>query len=352
MSDKTRSKAEYMLDAQNKNTIIDVTSYHRRDYDLATIKFNPADHQPVRESLLNHFLNPVHASLGDLDQFPLELLHEICLTLDVQSLFHFRQLNRRSRQIVGALRQYQPAIEYGLDAFRALLKTGVAQHIPTSKLFSTLSEQDCHICSSFGGFIFLSCYSRCCFGCLISAPQLRARTLPSVAKELGIAPRSLRKSTPSLHTIPGIYSLGQVSRKRRMYIIAKSQLQLEAINRHGRAAATANTQELAKTPILTFMAAAALPYFNERTKSIQRGVCCKGCQVAVEMGLVVSTGDGTSHKARDRVYSHKGFLRHFQWCAQAQDMCEAFLHGQGRIIEPKWTRRGGCFGLRDVAMSH
>ncbi|KAF2425568.1 F-box domain-containing protein [Tothia fuscella] len=331
-----------MLDGQDKDAIIDVTSYHRRDYDLATIRFNPADHEPVRESLVHAFPTRAHVSLGDLDRFPVELLDEICLTLDVRSLFHFRHLNRRSRQIVGALGQYQPAIEHGLNAFRALLKT------------------DCLLCSSFDGFVFLPCYSRCCFNCLLSSPQLRARTHTSAAKKVGITSRLLRKSTPSLHTLPAMYSLDQVSRKRRIDIIAEHHLQLGATDRHGHGRATAganantdtSTQELAEMPILTFMAASALPYFNECTKSVQRGVCCKGCQVAIEEGLVTSTGDGTSHQARDRVYSHEGFLQHFQWCAQAQDMWEASLHGQGPFIEPEWTCRGGCFGLRDVVLSY
>jgi hypothetical protein len=83
MSNKTRSKAEYVLDVQDKNAIIYVTSYHRRDYDLATIRFNPADYQSVCESLLRPFLNPPYVSLRDLDQIPLELLSKIYLTLNV-----------------------------------------------------------------------------------------------------------------------------------------------------------------------------------------------------------------------------------------------------------------------------
>jgi hypothetical protein len=346
MADKMRSEREYSLDEQDENAIIDIVSYHRRDHDMFIIRFNPADHQPVRESLLHPFLQLPNVGLGDLDLLPIELLHEICLTLDVQSLFHFRQLNRRSRQIVSALRQYQPVIEYGLDAFRALLKTGVAQHISTSKIFSTLCEQNCHICSSFGGFVFLPCYTRCCFRCLESAQELRVVTLQSAAKEIGIAPASLRKSVPLLHTIPGIYSFGEVSQKKRIHIIARSQLQLEEVDGHGPIAPAEDTQELAKTPVITFMAVIPLPHFNERTKSVQRGLYCKGCDVALETGLIVLTGDRTIELALDRVYSREGFLRHFQWCAQAQEMWEASQHGQIRPVETEWTRRGGFYGLR------
>jgi len=82
-----------------------------------------------------------------------------------------------------------------------------------------------------------------------------------------------------------------------------------------------------------------LPYFDDLTKTPQHGLSCGGCQVAVELGLVTPTRDGWQF--RDRVYSCDGFLRHFQWCAQAQDLWKSSLEGDSNPTKSEWIRRGG-----------
>ncbi len=138
-----------------------------------------------------------------------------------------------------------------------------------------------------------------------SSPQLRTSTLALAAKRRGIGLKLLRKAVRSLRTLPGIYSLQEVSRKRRVEVVADSQSQVQAADARNAPAGTQGTIE-------TFMVVTVLPYFDDRSKSIQRGVSCKGCQLAIEMDLVISRGNGLRCKARDRVYSHKGFLRHFK----------------------------------------
>ncbi|KAE8322863.1 hypothetical protein BDV39DRAFT_145586 [Aspergillus sergii] len=69
-----------------ENTIIRAASYHRHDYDLAIIKANPFDHEQVRSSIIRTTRGP-SVNLGQPECLPLGLSLEICLLLDIESLF-------------------------------------------------------------------------------------------------------------------------------------------------------------------------------------------------------------------------------------------------------------------------
>lgn len=98
-------------------------------------------------------------------------------------------------------------------------------------------------------------------------------------------------------------------------------------------------------PIHRFMVATALPFVNPRTFEIQHGVCCKGCQIAVEKDLIGQNVE--DYDLRDRVYSNEGFIHHFKWCAEAQALWASSQGGTVRVKEPESTRRGGYFADRD-----
>jgi len=333
--DKTRSGTEFVLEEENKDSIVRIATYHRRDYDRSVICLDPGDNVFVPASLLDVFPRQPIAHLGTLNQLPLEILHEICRYLDFNSLFQFQQINRRSRQIVGALRLYRPLVEYGQDFFRILMKSRVAEQTSTSELFNAFCSERCAVCGLFGDFIFLLSCTRCCVDCLNQAPHFQAVALSAAAKEFRTTPESLRKKVPSLCTIPGLYTIGKVPWKKRIDIVAVSHLQQLQPSKGQ------EVRAIQGKPIHSFLAAAALPYFDDLTKSHHQGLSCKGCQIAVELGLVTLRGNGTGWKARDRVYSYDGFLQHFQWCAQAQDIWRSSLEGGSDPVKSEWIHRGG-----------
>ncbi|KAJ9486757.1 hypothetical protein VN97_g6576 [Penicillium thymicola] len=78
--------------------VIRVTSYHRRDFDLAVARTNPDDHNQIRSSLLRT-IRATSPTLGNLQSLPLEIIYEICYLLDIRSLLNFRHVNRRAQQI-------------------------------------------------------------------------------------------------------------------------------------------------------------------------------------------------------------------------------------------------------------
>lgn len=128
------------------------------------------DHEYVRDSLLQPCLPPA-TTLGRLDRLPIELLREICLYLDIDSLFGLRHVNRRASQVVGALRFYRVMVQHSLEALCILLKTEAAASFTLGEFAEVLHTENCRLCGSFRGFVFLPSLTRCCFSCMEFAPD-------------------------------------------------------------------------------------------------------------------------------------------------------------------------------------
>ena len=90
-----RSTTEFLFDNEQADAIIRTTAYHRKDYCLSVIWFSRSEHNEVRPSLSVPFQRVSKAGLGVLDQLPLELLFDTLFSLDMHSLFKFRQINLR-----------------------------------------------------------------------------------------------------------------------------------------------------------------------------------------------------------------------------------------------------------------
>lgn len=160
---------------QEQDAIVRVASHPRRDWGLAVARVNPAGHEAVRHSLLHPPVDPA-ATLGRLDVLPTEILTEICLELDIASLFSFRHVNKRASQVVHGLPSYQLLIEHALDAWCVVLRTGLALYYTLPYLTAALLTENCRLCGSFGGYVFVPALIRCCQTCMTSSPKLRVIT--------------------------------------------------------------------------------------------------------------------------------------------------------------------------------
>lgn len=221
-------------------------------------------------------------TLGHLGSLPLEILHEICFLLDIDSLYHFLQVNLRARQIVCAIPGYRSIMEYALGALGAVLRTKIATWFTLSYLFSVLRTRDCTLCGSFGGFIFLLSFMRCCFPCLETAPKLRVISLAEARRSSKLTPWFLLKFVPVLKTIPEIYLMDETPRKKKIYILAEEQVTKAFRYPAAREARPRQSPLNEDIPLLRYMAATALPYHDPASGDVQYGVCCKGCQIALE----------------------------------------------------------------------
>lgn len=99
---------------------------------------------------------------------------------------------------------------------------------------------------------------------------------------------------------------------------------------------------------LNFMGLCALPYYDKRTGRVEYGISCAGCQLALEKDIIGSRGEKWAFETRDKVYAQDSFLKHFQWCEQAQILWRSSGEGKRQPKElPEAVRRGGFFNDRE-----
>lgn len=198
------SKTAYSIPSDEADAIIRTSAYHRTDFDRAVIWFAPRAHTNGVTSL-SASREPTN-SLGELDKPPLELISEICLQLDIASLFYLRQVNARARQIVDTLHEYKTIITHALDPFCALLRTHSASRVTLSNFYRLLCTQNCSVCNErYGDLVYLPTWIRCCSCCVRSSPsELRVATLTSIKRVFRPSKGALTR-LPTLTTVPGIY---------------------------------------------------------------------------------------------------------------------------------------------------
>lgn len=337
----------YESEKLHESEIIRIASYHRRDFDLAVVRTNPRDHEKVRSSLLRT-IPATSSKLGNLQSLPLEIVYEICLLLDIRSLLNFRHANRRAQQLVRVTRGYEAAITHALEALCVTLKTNIASWFTVSDLFKTLCTRDCHLCGSFGGFIFLPSFMRCCFSCI------REDSLPSILpfpvrkKRVKSSPGCLNSLVPTVMSLPGTYSMDEIERKKRIQIIPAEYVSRYSLREIDERTRVTQSKE---TVLLRYMVTTSLPYLDIESGSIQNGVCCSGCQIALEKALGSSRIQSNACALRDKVYSYDEFMEHFLECCEAQNLWKLSHQGVDIANISEFVRRGGCFKKRDVIMS-
>ena len=341
-----RSATEYRFDEEQSDAIVRTTAYHRRDFCLSVIWYSPCEHVNIRPSIATSFQRTSNAGLGFLDRLPLEVLIDTLYHLDMHSLFKFRQVNLRSRQVVDSLNQYQRIVSHGLNLFCALLRTRVAIEISLLDFYNVLCTKKCTLCGEFGGFVFLLTWMRCCFKCLQDSPETQVWTLGSVRKHLNMT-RAEMSQLKSFKSLPGIYSMNETVQKSRITIVSLRQA-TSVCRRQSHALSQAQPTGFNRCHKYNFTGSCALPYYDKKTGGVERGISCTGCQLAIEKAIIGPRGTKWGYEARDKVYAHDGFLEHFRRCEQAQLLWRSSCEGTNQPPElPVSARMGGYFRRRE-----
>lgn len=266
--------------------------------------------------------------------------------LDMYSLFKFRQINLRSRQMVDSLNQYHRVVSHGLNLLCALLRTRIAIDITLFDFYKALCTKTCTLCGEFGGFISILAWKRCCFKCLQYAPETQVRTLAFVRKQFHMAKAELGQ-LKSFKSLPGIYSMNESVQKSRITIVSLHQAIL-ACRRQSHALPQVQLESSNLHRKFNFMGSCALPYYDKRTSIVEHGISCAGCQLAIEKDIIGTRGTKWGYEARDKVYAQDGFLDHFRWCEQAQLLWRSSGEGKNQPPElPVSARTGGYFRRRE-----
>lgn len=303
---------EYPLDKLKGKDVVRVASYCRWDFDITVIEINPRDHDDIRHSISQPFDCTPAVTFGRLERLPLEVLHEICSLLDIRSLFRLRQLNRLAREVVSTVQGYRLITRHVLEALCIILRTNMASWFTLPDLLNVLQARDCPACGFFGGFIYLPSFTRCCLPCLQTSVLFRLIQPEKARKKFNVSLGLLRKSIPILKTVPGSYSMEDIPRKRRVYLLSEEKI-TSVLDKPG-------TTEADELPVLRYMAAASFPYLERSNGDVKYGISCAGCQIALEKTLYGSPAADSALELRDRAHSHEGFLEHFQSCAEAQTL--------------------------------
>ncbi|PWY91988.1 hypothetical protein BO94DRAFT_564671 [Aspergillus sclerotioniger CBS 115572] len=324
-----RSATQYHFDKEQTDTITFVS----------VIWYSAREHVAIIPSIATSFQRTPNVGLSDLDRLPLELLFDTLYTLDMQSLFKFRQVNLRSRQIVDSLKQYQRVVSHRLNLFCALLRTRLAIYISLLDFDNALCTKTCALCGEFGGFICLPTWKRCCFKCLQESPETQVQTLASVRKQLRMTKAESDQLRP-FKCLPGIYSMNETVQKSRITIVSLHQATLACREQpigH-------EPSKLDRILKYNFMGACALPYYDKESGELERGISCAGCQLAIEKDIIGTRDTAWGYQARDKVYARDDFLDHFRWCEQAQLLWRSSGEGKSRPPElPVSARTGGYF---------
>ncbi|KAI3324270.1 hypothetical protein HD806DRAFT_63895 [Xylariaceae sp. AK1471] len=341
-----RSTTEYHFREEQTDAIVGATAYHRKDYCLSVIWFSPREHVSIRPSIATPFQQTSNMGLGSLERLPLELLHNVLLSLDVYSLFKFRQTNLRSRQIVDSLTQYQMVVSHGLNLLCALLRTRLAINIPLFDFYYALCTKTCTFCGEFAGFISLLIWKRSCFKCLQGAPETQVQTLAAIRKQIRLTKPELNQLR-SFKTLPGIYTMNESVYKSRITVVSAHQA-IVVSRQQPHTLAQGQPANSERNQKFTFMGSCALPYYDRRTRKVEHGISCAGCQLAIEKYIIGSRAETWAFEARDKVYAKDGFLEHFRRCEQAQLLWRSSGEGNSRPTElPEAARRGGFFNKRE-----
>ena len=351
MESEIVSNVAYDFDEVERDRIIRVTAYERKDHQFTVARIDSAAHLLIAESLLDPFSTDIVAGLGVLECLPLEIGHYVCGALDIKSLFSFRSVNRRARQIVTAYPPYVQVVKHALKTLCVVFRCGTAYHFTMLNLFTTLCSKTCLVCGWFGNFICLPTCSRCCFECISKGvPELSMIARSRAKARYDISETALRRLVPSFRSLPGIYTLLQVKHTRRVGLVAEMDLR-RALSLSStpdpwlRHRSHINARESKYT--YTFMATTTLPYLNIRTGTVEHGISCKGCHVVLLERLRMNDYVKSAQK-RNRVYSEEGFLEHFRWCKQAQILWNCSMNGTVPLDEPLFTKRGGIKAILDA----
>lgn len=336
-------------DADVNNAVIRVAAYHRQDWDFSFIRFHPKEHAEIRTSIVEAFRTPPTADLGLLDKLPPELFNEMFLELDILSCFCFRQVNRRARDVISSIKEYEAVARYGLDSLRATLLTDIAEWFTIDDLYQILCTPACARCGCFGDFLFLHTLTRGCYDCIMFAPEYITAHLPAFCMWMDVPLESMDGLLPVVYSIPGIYT-NQDRNKPNRYPLVELEAAIEAVWAAEDLKFDDGKENLVRSRIddqmmARYMSSIAMPYLDVKTRQIHQGMNCKGCYIASVAPVIYDFQ--AVFGPREKVFSRGEFLKHFDSCVEAQKLWASSLGGLVPLDEPEFLRRGGYLGERD-----
>lgn len=160
------------------------------------------------------------ASLGKLDDLPLELLHSIFSMLDLQTLSRITRTCMRGTATVRSLLEYRDLMRHAPRAMAALASTRLIRHYSAATLYTTLLSAACSSCGEFGPFLSLLTAERCCYECLWRNQSLWVIPISEARRCFDLSAASV-KQLRAMRSLPGKYCIGfGISRMRSTRLVS------------------------------------------------------------------------------------------------------------------------------------
>lgn len=185
--------------------------------------------EPAQCSAIRQHSNSL---IGILDCLPLEILQWALNLLDFQSLSCVSHASLLVKRVVESLPSYCDLMEHAPQTLKALGLTGLVHVHSAAALHDTLQSEACVSCGKYGAFLSLLTCEWCCYECLRQNHALWAISVNQAKKCFGLSFNHL-KQVSILHSIPGFYSIRQVSRRRSQRLVSVKEAKKLAIMKHG-----------------------------------------------------------------------------------------------------------------------
>jgi F-box domain len=281
------------------------------------------------------------SNIGNLEVLPLEIIHAILQTLDLQSLTNLRAVSWRVRALVDSFPPYVVVVKHTSDTLRALLSTCMSVHFTAQDIFKALCAQSC-CCGRCGPFLDLFTPRRRCLTCVINAQELLSIRASSAKRLFGLSAKEMR-NLPTLLSLPGEYGESKKTYCQRRSLVRVTSASLVQTKRHDRLngsfppsktglQATATLRELlrrdgrGKNPH-RFMPMIRFPSLDRKTDKLEWGVSCQGCHLRPgDMRL----GD-CSWKTAYSINEHRDHFKGVRCLNMGREWCHYTLFRLGRI---------------------
>lgn len=299
---------------------------------------------------------PTTPLLGEL---PLEILHQVLLDLDINSLGMLRRVNTTTRSQVESLHAYFLLREYASDTLCVMNATKCASYFPIRWLFEELLHPLCRTCPDFGPFLYLPTITRSCSTCILSQPQYQVAPTWSAIFYFGLCQEDLNP-LPVIHSPPHYtirQSMVDVSQARELGLQLHDG-SLEKMNedfrvrlkrrREGLQRARAKQHETGFTvsprQLLLYrnmpmelsdssdalrwrlMGTTSFPYWDIRKGVLEPGTYCRACTYRYEEKEGYARVENQSRKpqteskkAHDRAFFLADIPKHFLHCSAVKE---------------------------------
>ena len=344
--------------------ILSLLSYRRPEIEHQVISASAA---PPDEAPLD-FKNLRRESLGQLGTLPLELLQEVTRYCTLHALISLGFVNRFATLLVSSSHPYTLIAAHTPKLLATLLQTDTAFYYTAAQVWDVVCSPMCCVCGSYGQYLYMPECVRCCERCLRRSPRFWPITPYTMEKAYGMSEPMLRRAgVPIIKSLPGeriTENKVSVDWRVSFHYMSERAAWEEAVRWHGREDVLmryVNRRPLAKQLHETrlygidwyineeehesrYRATTNLPYFDQATKTIERGICCKGCKETVRRlynsnvhSIYWSDSDREAVKMSGRAYTRKSFLEHIRKCPESI----ASLKSRGKKLPEDDANTGG-----------